>query len=49
MRKQTAPDGVKVYNPAFDVTQVGLIAAIVTEKGLTRPVTVGEIRKTQTA
>jgi methylthioribose-1-phosphate isomerase len=36
--KQTAPDGVKVYNPAFDVTPASLIAAIVTEKGLIQPV-----------
>ncbi|HEV3263656.1 MAG TPA: S-methyl-5-thioribose-1-phosphate isomerase [Gemmataceae bacterium] len=37
--RQTAPDGVKVYNPAFDVTPARLIAAIITEKGLIRPVT----------
>jgi methylthioribose-1-phosphate isomerase len=36
--KQTAPDGVKVYNPAFDVTPAALIAGIITEKGLIRPV-----------
>jgi methylthioribose-1-phosphate isomerase len=30
--KQTAPDGVKVYNPAFDVTPAGLISGIVTER-----------------
>src|SRR5207248_4786467 len=28
--KQTAPDGVKVYNPAFDVTPARLIAGIIT-------------------
>ncbi|HWY88064.1 MAG TPA: S-methyl-5-thioribose-1-phosphate isomerase [Gemmataceae bacterium] len=43
--KQTAPDGVKVYNPAFDVTPAGLIAAIVTEKGLIQPVDQANIRK----
>jgi len=32
--KQTAPDGVKVYNPAFDVTPHELITAIITEKGV---------------
>lgn len=37
--RQTAPDGTQVYNPAFDVTPAELIAAIVTEKGLIRPVT----------
>lgn len=36
--KQTAPAGVKVYNPAFDVTPAELISAIVTEKGLIQPV-----------
>ncbi len=35
--KQTAPTGVKVYNPAFDVTPASLIAGIVTEKGILRP------------
>lgn len=33
-----APEGVPVYNPAFDVTPSRLITAIITEKGiLTRP------------
>jgi len=31
---QTAPGGVSVYNPAFDVTNAGDIAAIITEKGI---------------
>jgi methylthioribose-1-phosphate isomerase len=31
---QTAPDGVSVYNPAFDVTNAGDITAIITEKGI---------------
>jgi len=35
--KRTAPEGVKVYSPAFDVTPAGLITAIVTEKGIARP------------
>ncbi len=33
----TVPDGVKVYNPAFDVTPADLIAGIVTEFGVLRP------------
>jgi len=33
----TAPDGVAVYNPAFDVTPNNLVAAIVTEHGVARP------------
>ena len=36
---QTAPDGVDVYNPAFDVTPARLITALVCERGLIRPVT----------
>jgi methylthioribose-1-phosphate isomerase len=32
-----APVGVKVYNPAFDVTDNRLITAIVTEKGVAHP------------
>lgn len=32
--KQTVPDNVAVYNPAFDVTPANLIAAIITERGL---------------
>ena len=36
--RQTAPDGVEVYNPAFDVTPAKLITAIITEKGVIQPV-----------
>ncbi|WP_280770574.1 S-methyl-5-thioribose-1-phosphate isomerase [Salipaludibacillus daqingensis] len=32
-----APEDVKVYNPAFDVTDHSLITAIVTEKGIAYP------------
>ena len=35
--KRTAPKGVKVYSPAFDVTPAELITAIVCEKGIARP------------
>lgn len=31
-----APEGVGVYNPAFDVTPAGLITAIITERGILR-------------
>jgi len=34
--KRMAPEGVKVYNPAFDVTDKELITAFVTEKGIVR-------------
>ena len=37
MGKQTAPDGIHVYNPAFDVTPNELVTAIVTEKGVIGP------------
>jgi methylthioribose-1-phosphate isomerase len=36
--KRTAPEGVRVYNPAFDVTPAELITGIVTENGLIQPV-----------
>ena len=34
--KPTAPDGVNIYNPAFDVTPSRLVTAIITEKGVAR-------------
>ena len=37
--RQTAPDGVAVYNPAFDVTPARLIRGIIYEGGVIRPVT----------
>ncbi|MBX7166089.1 MAG: S-methyl-5-thioribose-1-phosphate isomerase [Pirellulales bacterium] len=37
--RQTAPEGIQVYNPAFDVTPARLIAAIICERGVIRPVT----------
>jgi methylthioribose-1-phosphate isomerase len=36
-REPMAPAGVKVYNPAFDVTDHELVSAIVTERGIVRP------------
>ncbi len=42
--KQTAPDGIHVYNPAFDVTPSELIAGLITEKGLIQPVSHATIR-----
>lgn len=35
-KERMAPDGVKVYNPAFDVTDHQLISGIVTEYGVAR-------------
>ena len=43
--KQTAPEGIRVYNPAFDVTPANLIAGIITEMGIVRPVKGGEIAR----
>lgn len=34
---RTAPEGVKVYSPAFDVTPARLVTAIITENGIARP------------
>lgn len=33
-----APDGIKVYNPAFDITPPELITGIITNKGIIRPI-----------
>jgi len=35
--KRTAPDGIDVINPAFDVTPPELISAIITENGVAKP------------
>jgi methylthioribose-1-phosphate isomerase len=43
--KRTAPHGVKVYNPAFDVTPAELITAIITERGIIQPVSEPSIRE----
>jgi methylthioribose-1-phosphate isomerase len=43
--RRTAPSGVPVYNPAFDVTPARLIAAIITERGIIRHPTAARIRK----
>ena len=32
-----APDGIKVFNPAFDVTPAELIAGFITDRGIIRP------------
>lgn len=33
----TAPDGVAIYNPAFDVTPASLVTAIISDRGVHRP------------
>jgi methylthioribose-1-phosphate isomerase len=35
--KALAPKGIRVFNPAFDVTSQELITAIITEKGVINP------------
>ena len=35
--KKTAPDGINVINPAFDMTPPDLIAGIITENGVAKP------------
>jgi len=42
--RQTVPDGVNVWNPAFDVTPARLIDGIVTERGVIRPVSTETVR-----
>ena len=36
-KEPMAPEDVKCYNPAFDVTDHSMIAGIITEKGIVRP------------
>ena len=43
--KRMAPEGVKTYSPAFDVTPASYIAAIITEKGIIRKPGEQTIRK----
>ena len=35
--KKTAPDGISVINPAFDITPPELISGIITENGIAKP------------
>jgi len=44
--RQTAPDGVAAYAPAFDVTPAELITALVTDRGLIQPVNEQNVRAT---
>lgn len=46
--KTTAPDGIAVYNPAFDVTPAELIDGIVTERGIISPVNSATVRRMPT-
>lgn len=35
--RQTAPDGIQIFNPAFDVTPASLITAFITDRGVLKP------------
>lgn len=43
--KATAPSGVAVYNPAFDVTPAALISGIITERGVVHEPTTERVAK----
>ena len=43
--KKSAPEKVKAYNPAFDVTPNALIAAIITEKGILKKPYIKSLKK----
>jgi methylthioribose-1-phosphate isomerase len=38
---RTAPEGIRVWNPAFDVTPAALVTAIITDKGIFKPSEIG--------
>lgn len=42
--RPTAPEGINIYNPAFDVTPATMITGFITERGLLRPPYEGSIR-----
>lgn len=42
---RTAPEGVKVYNPAFDVIPAGNITAIITERGVIKEPNAEKVKK----
>lgn len=43
--RRTVPEGVAVYNPAFDVTPAELITAIITERGIIQSPTTDAVRR----
>jgi methylthioribose-1-phosphate isomerase len=45
---KVAPEGVAAYNPAFDVTPPELVTAIVSERGVARPVNPETVRRVTT-
>jgi methylthioribose-1-phosphate isomerase len=47
--KRTAPDGIQVRHPAFDVTPNSFVTAIITDQGIARPPYTESLRKLITA
>ncbi|HEX5385212.1 MAG TPA: S-methyl-5-thioribose-1-phosphate isomerase [Gemmatimonadales bacterium] len=47
--RPTAPSGVSVWNPAFDVTPAELVAGIITDRGLLAPGAIAEVAHTTPA
>ena len=45
--RSATPEGVGIYNPAFDVTPAELVAAIITERGVLRPPYVKALRRSE--
>ncbi len=43
--RRTAPENVEIYSPAFDVTPAELITAIITDRGIIKPVTRENVRR----
>ena len=43
--RRTAPEGIRTYSPAFDVTPAELITAIITEKHIIQPVNEDKVRR----
>ena len=43
--QQIAPQGIKVFNPAFDVTPNHLVTAIITDRGILRPPYIESLQK----
>jgi methylthioribose-1-phosphate isomerase (EC 5.3.1.23) len=48
-KRPMAAEGVKIYNPAFDIIPAGLISGIVTETGIITPPYTKNIRSRMTA
>ncbi len=42
--KRTAPENIRTYSPAFDVTPAELITGIITDRGLIQPVSAENVR-----